>query len=87
MAEVFIMPPELERYRDLIYNTGGNTVEDLINRLRKHDNLIVTNFPVWSLAVAVESQIILLQRLHAGGLLKISKAGPAEPGNAKENTK
>lgn len=68
------LPEELEPYRDLIVNTGGNSVEDLLGRLEAEPNLSRTNLPVFVLAVAVRSQVGLLSRLQAEG-----KLGPSVP--------
>jgi hypothetical protein len=58
------MPDWMEPYRGQIGNTGGNAVEDLIDRLATDQYLSKTNFPVFVLAVAVESQVHLLERLR-----------------------
>lgn len=66
----FQMPPELEQFRGLIQNTGGNRVEDLIDRFYNEDHLSKTNLPVFVMAVAVSSQVDLLKILYARELLK-----------------
>lgn len=64
------MPEELEPYRKYITNTGGNEVEDLMNRLENDKNLSQSNIIVFSMAMCVSDQVSLLERLHKSGLLK-----------------
>lgn len=64
------MPEWMEKYREHIGNTGGNSVEDLLDRLANEKSLMKTNWPVAVLAIAVESQVDLLKRLHRAGLLE-----------------
>ena len=59
------MPPWMEKYRDCFNNTGGNSIEDLMNREVNPQ----VNLPVWVLKVAVESQVNFLLKLHKDGLL------------------
>ena len=68
-AERWTMPDWMEPYRELINNTGGNEVEDLINRLATETHLASTNIVVFTIAVAVQSQVRLLAILHQEGLL------------------
>lgn len=68
-VEPFAVPDWMESYRDLIGETGGNTVEELMNRLRNEPNLAATNIFVAGMALCVNAQIQLLHRLHAAGLL------------------
>ena len=75
-------PEELEPYRELITNTGGNSVEDLINDLDANKNLMRTNVVRFVLAVAAQAQIGLLQNLAAGGHL----ATPDKPGQGTART-
>jgi len=65
----FRMPAWMEPYRDLINNTGGNPVEDLMNDLRNNRRLLHSNVVRWSLAMAVSGQVNLLYALHEGGHL------------------
>jgi hypothetical protein len=51
---------------DLFNNTGGNDVEELMSG---NAALIQINAPLALIQVAVESQISLLERLHACGLI------------------
>lgn len=66
-------PPELpawfEQYRDLIQDTGGNTVEDLLHRLATTPKLAFSNIIVFSMALSVKAQVDLLRRLHHQDLL------------------
>lgn len=62
----WVMPAWMEWYRDLIGNTGGNTIESLMNDTAT----TAQSNPIRSaLIVSVESQIGLLMRLHSRGLL------------------
>lgn len=63
------MPPELEPYRELIGNTGGNTIEDLVHRSRDGDCNVVINAPLALIVEAVESQLVLLAKLYNEGKL------------------
>lgn len=58
----WVMPDWMEPYRYLINNTGGNTVEDLVNYRG-------TDASINALAVAVGAQVGLLEDLHALGLV------------------
>lgn len=58
----------MEPYRGFIVNTGGNTVEDLMNRDPKEANVVI-NAPVALLCTAVESQVALLTALRNAGEL------------------
>lgn len=72
-VEKWVMPEWMESYREHIVNTGGNEVEDLIHRLNTEQRLAATNFPVFTLAVAVKSQVSLLKALHANEMLTDSE--------------
>ncbi len=67
MIERWKMPGWMEKYRDCICNTGGNSVEELANN---HSADIETNAPLALICVAVKTQIGLLITLHNKGLLK-----------------
>lgn len=69
----WVLPAYLEPYRGLINNTGGNTVEDLMGSLNNERNLVRTNFVRFTLAVAVQSQVQLLEDLHHAGLLTVPR--------------
>jgi hypothetical protein len=59
-AVAWSMPSWMERYRAHIGNTGGNTVEDLMNN---HTATVFENAPLALLCVSVKSQVELLERL------------------------
>lgn len=61
------MPSWMEPYRDLFNNTGGNSIEDLMNddRTTSRDNAIRM-----ALIFCVRSQIALLTDLHVKRLLR-----------------
>jgi hypothetical protein len=63
-------PEHLEKYRPLISNTGGNSVENLLDRLKNEEGLAFSNIVVFTMAISVECQISLLARLYKEGLLK-----------------
>ncbi len=63
-----IIPEHLEPYRELVGNTGGNSIENLIGRL-DDTHLSQTNQLVFTMAISVEDQVNLLKRLHAKGWL------------------
>lgn len=60
------MPVWMEPYRDMIVNTGGNSIEDLMND--RTDSRV--NLPLVILSAAVRSQVLLLQILHERRLLR-----------------
>lgn len=65
MTTPWKMPDWMEQFRDLIGNTGGNLIEDLmVDRTP-----VSINAPRALMVLAVASQIELLERLHAGRLL------------------
>jgi hypothetical protein len=64
--EPWVMPAWMEPYRELIVNTGGNPVEELINDEKTN---AFTNVVRAGLIVAVYSQVRLLTALHQRGLL------------------
>jgi hypothetical protein len=71
----WVMPEWMEPYRDLIGNTGGNSVEELYNdRTTAQVNLIRA-----ALALAVRDQVDLLYRLHSRGMLAPIPAVPRSP--------
>lgn len=63
----WVMPEYLEKYRDLIGNTGGNAIEELMND--NHTDAF-TNMFRSAMIVSVDSQIRLLERLYEKGFLK-----------------
>ena len=62
------MPRWMKPYRQLIVNTGGNSVEDLVSG---HADPRV-NLPLSTLQACVKSQVSLLGRLYLGGHLNDS---------------
>ena len=63
------MTDNIRPYYKYLINTGGNDPEELVQRL-DDNNLLKVNLPVGLMALSVESQIRLLQRLSDEGLLK-----------------
>lgn len=59
------MPEWMEPYRELICNTGGNSIEDMMNG---HADPRV-NLPLSTLQACVKSQVLLLNLLHRNGRL------------------
>ena len=59
------MPEWMEPFRDLIVNTGGNSVEEMMND--NTDPFI--NLPRSTLAACVKSQVGLLNLLQRNGVL------------------
>lgn len=62
----WIMPEWMEPYRSLIGNTGGDSVEGLMN---DHSNHLGNNAIRAALCIAVDSQVTLLYRLRKEGHL------------------
>lgn len=60
------MPGWMEWYRPYIQNTGGNSVEDLMN---EHDANMFNNAPLAALCIAVKSQVAMLELLNNNKLL------------------
>jgi hypothetical protein len=60
------MPDWMERYRQLISNTGGNSVESLMN---DHTTTAFSNVILAGMIVSVDSQVKLLMQLHEQGLV------------------
>ncbi len=65
----WVMPEWMKPYVEFICNTGGNSVEELMNADSKTANVVV-NAPLALICVAVKSQVWLLEELHKKGLLK-----------------
>jgi len=59
------MPKWMEPFRKHIRNTGGNTVEQLMNGNDSPD----VNLPLSTLQACVKSQVSLLVQLHNSGWL------------------
>jgi hypothetical protein len=66
MKNKWVMPKWMESYRNMICNTGGNPIEELMN-----DNTTTMNNNIVRVAliISVDSQISLLTKLHDKGLL------------------
>lgn len=62
-------PDWMKPYLYYIVNTGGNSIEDMMNG--NADPLI--NLPLSTLQACVKSQIALLERLHSVSLLRHDK--------------
>ncbi len=62
----FTMLAWMETYRELIGNTGGNSVEELMN---DSDSNFQNNLVRTTLKLCVESQVHLLMRLKEKNLL------------------
>ncbi len=60
------MPDWMEPYRQLISNTGGNPIEELMNDTKTNAR---SNMIRAALIVSVDCQVKLLARLHHLGLL------------------
>lgn len=65
------MPKWMEPYRDLIVNTGGNSVETLVNGNANP----MTNLPLSTLQACVKSQVALLGNLHKEAALRPMSQG------------
>lgn len=63
--EPWTMPVWMERYRSMIVNTGGNSVEDMMNG--NADPIV--NLPLSTLQACVKSQVAFLQTLQRHGKL------------------
>lgn len=63
--KLWTMPEWMEQYRPFINNTGGNSVEDLMNS----DADMRTNMPLAVLSMIVKGEVALLRRLHDEGKL------------------
>ncbi len=62
----WIMPGWMIQYKDMIVNTGGNTVESLMN---DENSNMFNNAPRALICVAIKSQVRLLEELYEKGLL------------------
>ena len=63
------MPEWMEPYRDSIVNTGGNTIERLMDVYYNDSNVLSINMPLGVLAISCSSQVALLTRLRKDGVL------------------
>jgi hypothetical protein len=65
MSKEWVMPEWMEKYRNHFQNTGGNSIERLMNcKTDASSNLLLA-----SLCIAVESKVYLLNELHRKGIL------------------
>lgn len=64
--KLWAMPKWMKPYRELIVNTGGNSVEEMMNGNASP----LINLPLSTLQACVKSQIALLNRLHDREALK-----------------
>lgn len=64
--KVWVMPIWMEPFRVCITNTGGNSVEDLMNN---HEATVDNNWVLAALCIAVNAQVQMLEKAHAKGLL------------------
>lgn len=62
----WVMPKWMEKYRSSLHNTGGNTVEKLMNYKPSEGGGID---PLGVLSVCVSSQVGLLETLHKNNKL------------------
>ena len=60
------MPAWMTPDAGLVSDTGGNTVEDLMNRDSKEANIVI-NAPLALMCASVAAQVTLLEKLHARG--------------------
>lgn len=68
----WVMPEWMEPYRGCIVNTGGNSIESLMNDTSTN---MFNNALRSALIVAVQSQILLLWDLHHKNLLETLEGG------------
>ena len=59
----------IEEFGELFNNTGGNPPAELLEDLENDERMFSTNIVRYLLAVAVQSQVTLILRLKAEGLL------------------
>lgn len=69
----FTMPTWMEQYRECFQNTGGNTIEDLMNDTGTN---AFSNAVRSALIISVDSQVTLLLRLHEAGALREADGDP-----------
>lgn len=62
----WIMPDWMEQYKDMIVNTGGNSIGELMN---DDKSTTFNNAPRALICACVKSQITLLEKLYEKGLL------------------
>jgi hypothetical protein len=62
----WVMPDWMKPYREMFCNTGGNSVEDLING--NADPIV--NLPLSTIQFGAKSQLGMILRLHEAGKLQ-----------------
>jgi hypothetical protein len=60
----WVMPAWMEPYRERIKNTGGNSIEELMN---DDKSTMLNNHIRAALCIAIKSQVALLEHLHRDG--------------------
>ena len=73
------MPNWMEPFRSLICNTGGNSIEAMMDG--NADPRV--NLPLSTLQAAVKSQVYLLEKLHSVGMLSEPTTPKKKVPNAK----
>ena len=68
MSDNWTMPEWMEPFRKLINNTGGNSIEELVNDDGTNSN-VFNNAPRALICCAVKCQVDLLKSLHKAGAL------------------
>lgn len=63
LSKIWKMPDWMKKYEDLIVNTGGNSIEELMNDDGTNSN-VFNNAPRALICCAVKSQVSLLEGLH-----------------------
>lgn len=63
--KLWVMPRWMERYREYICNTGGNSIEDMMNGNADP----FANLPLSTLQACVKSQVLMLNAMHKDGVL------------------
>ena len=66
-GSTWVMTEWMEPYRKLIHDTGGNSIEKLMN---DHETVAQVNLYLAAICISVKDQVGLLYRLHNRGLLK-----------------
>ena len=69
--EDFSVPAWMERYREHFASTGGNSIEELVEDIYgpgRDPHMVTTNLPRYILAVAVTSQMAMLESMRRAGL-------------------
>jgi hypothetical protein len=68
MSKTWKMPQWMEKYREYITNTGGNSIEEIMSDYMSMDdkrgsNMLQTNLPKYLIILCVSSQVNLLEKL------------------------